>query len=312
MRFRHLRRWGACGVLRMLACLALAATVAERPGWAGDQTTADPFPPALAEDAGSVIGFTAPLRTVTLAALQPGRIRELPAAEGERIEAGAPAIHLDDTVQRQRMKSAQALAESTIEIDLARVRKEHASRELERIEGLAASSSVSTKELGDARTSVEATELEFQQARFKHSQDAREYGLQKAMCEQMHVRAPFTGYVSAHLKREGDSVEDREGVLTLVQLDPLVVAIDCPFEYATRVASGQTVNVKPIDGAGSPRNGEVFFASRVADAASQTFKVKIKVANTDAAWMAGMRVRVDLFDNAVAAAGTDGAQDSGK
>lgn len=314
MRLRHCRLGeGRARILsRAALCLALASIVGNPPGWADDPGAADALTPPASENADSVIGFTSPIRMVTLAALQPGRIGELPADEGQRIEAGEPAIHLEDSVQRRRLELAEAAANSTLEVDLARLRLEHAKRELERIEGLSSVSSVSAKELSDARTAAAATELELAQAEFKHDQAQRELDLQRAMFEQMHVCAPFSGYVAARLKQEGDSVEDREGVLTLVQLDPLVVAIDCPLEFAARVARGRSVAVEPIDGGGSARGGEVFFVSRVADPASQTFKVKIRVANADASWMAGMRVNIRLDQDSAVAAEPAASQVLGK
>ncbi len=285
-------------VLRAWVCATLVMAFAQPSGRAGDQSMSDSSPRMALAGAGTVVGFTAPFRIVTLAALHPGRIEELPVAEGESVAAGQPVILLDDTVQRRRVEIARVLAESTVEVELARVRHEHARRQLERLESLAGPSSVSTKELGDARTDVEASELEFQQARMRHEQAVQEHALQEALCAEMHVRSPFAGYVSAHLKQVGDSVEDREGVLTLVQLDPLVVALDCPLELAANVACGQEVTVRPIDGVGPVRGGEVFFVSKVGDPASQTFKIKIRVPNKGATWMAGMRVSVSLDEAA--------------
>ncbi len=303
-------RWTVHRSLQVTLIAACATCVVAPFTWAYDQALPGPPEPMSTTDQGTVVGFTAPLETVTLAALQPGRISEMPAAEGEQIEAGQPAVHLDDTVQRQRLKIAKAQAESTIEVDLARVRKEHAAREFERIESLVASSAASPKELSDARAEVQAADLEYQQACFKHAQDVLEFGLQEALCDQMHIRAPFTGYVSAHLKKTGDSVEEREGILSLVQLDPLLVAIDCPIELAPRVRRGQTVNIVPFDAGQPVRYGEIFFVNRVADPASQTFKVKIKVSNADLAWMAGMRVRVVLRADAVAETHSDDVHDT--
>ena len=44
--------------------------------------------------------------------------------------------------------------------------------------------------------------------------------------------------------------------------------------------------------------GEVLLASRIADGASQTFKVKLSVGNADLGWIAGMKVVVEFKDGA--------------
>jgi RND family efflux transporter MFP subunit len=239
-------------------------------------------------------GFTKPYREVTLAALQTGRVAALPVEEGRYVAAGALAAKLDDTVQMQRVGIARALAESTFEIELARVRCAQAERELERLRGLRGVSTVSTKELADAEANAAAAGLELQQAHFKHAQALREFALQRALLEELHVKTPFAGYVAERLCEVGDTVEEREGILTLVQLDPLVVTIDCPLERVADLTTGQTVRLIPTDTAQPPREGEVVFVSRVADAASQTLKVKVHVPNPKAEWLAGMQVRVAL------------------
>ncbi len=291
---------------RMVACgLALLALARALPA---QERTA---PAALPPPSTGVIGFTAPLRTITLAPLRTGRIAKLLVDEGEFIEGGKPAVLLDDTVQRHQVEIARAQAASTLEADLARVRMEQAAAELKRIEALARSTNASSKELADARANARAAELTWQEAVFKHEQAQRQYALQQAMLDELHLKAPFSGYVAQRHKDVGDTVEEREGVLTLVQLDPLVVMLDCPLELASVVRAGRAVRVLPLDTGLPPRTGEVYFVSRVADPASQTFKVKVRVPNADTAWVAGLRVRVD-FPAPAATAHTEGVHNAGK
>ncbi|GEM_PF-1699552 len=290
---------------RIAGAVLLVALV----GVAAAQESAAPVvfspPPA------GVIGFTAPLHTATLAPLRTGRISRLLADEGDFIDAGKPAVLLDDTVQRHQVEIAKALASSTIEVEMARVRMEQTAAELERIKALARSTNASSKELADAQANAEAARLNWQQAVFKHEQAQRQYALQQAMLDEFQLKAPFSGYVSQRLKDVGDTVEEREGVLTLVQLDPLVVQLDCPLELARKVRAGRQVRVVPLDGGRTPRTGEVVFVSRVADPASQTFKVKVRVANTDMGWIAGLRVSVD-FSAQAAQAAAHGTATAGK
>ncbi len=250
----------------------------------------------------TLAGFAQPMRTVTLAPLRPGRIRQIAVDEGQFIEAGRVAVYLDDHVQQRRVEIAKALAESRLELQLARVRMEQARRELERIEGLARGRNVSTKELNDAQANAEAARLAYQQAIFKHEQARREYRLQQALLDDLHLKAPFDAYVARRHKDAGDSIQEQEPILTLVQLDPLVVTVDCPLEAGCELRVGQKVLVRPLGVDLPPREGEVYFISRVADPASQTVRVKLRVANDDAGWTAGLRVEL-RFPTATAAAG---------
>ncbi len=245
-------------------------------------------------------GFTAPMQRVTLAPVQTGRIADISVAEGEVVPAGTLMLQLDDRVQVQRVAIARALAESTLEIELAKVRRDQAARELERLTALDRTSAASSKELSDAQANAAATAVELAQAEFQHTQAQREYELQRRLLDELSVRAPFDGYIAERLKEVGDTVEEREGVFTLVQLDPLEVTFDCPLDELGHLQAAQHVLVaRPDDG--TERVGEVAFVSRVAHAASQTAKVKLHVPNADSAWIAGMRVHVDLAARPTAA-----------
>ena len=117
--------------------------------------------------------------------------------------------------------------------------------------------------------------------------------------DELSLEAPFRGYISERLKEVGDTVEEREAILTVVQLDPLVVELDCALGDTPRLRAGQRVRIAPLDVSQAARVGEVYFVSKVADPASQTFKVKIWVPNADNSWAAGVRVAVDLEQVAV-------------
>ena len=81
----------------------------------------------------------------------------------------------------------------------------------------------------------------------------------------------------------------------LCQLDPLHVTVDCPLSLAPVVQVGDQARVRPADRAWAPRPGTVILAHRVADGASQTFKIKLSVDNKDAGWMSGMKVTVEFL-----------------
>jgi RND family efflux transporter MFP subunit len=256
-----------------------------------------------------VTGFTAPSRTVTLAAVCTGRIAEILAEEGAFVSNGAVVVRLDDAVQRRRVEIAAALAESSLEIDLATVHLQQTQADLTRLRGMTHLSAATTKELIDAETETRAAELNLAQAQFRQTQAARELALQKALLDDMEVRAPFAGYVTGRLREVGDTVEDRQPMMTLVQLDPLAVLLDCPIDAAADLHTGMRAELRPAAGFGPPRVGEVVFVNPVGDAASQTLRVKIHVANGDAAWKAGMRVNVNFNpEPTLAADAVDGGE----
>lgn len=251
-------------------------------------------------EAHTVVGITAPYREATLAAVQPGRIAQMSAAEGATVQQGELVFALEDGVQRARAEMAEATAESTLDIELAQARQEQAQRDLNRLLKLHGDDDASSKELNDARSAATIARLEYELAKFAHAQAARAHQRELELLEQYHARAPFAGYVVEHLKHVGEAVEESEGVVTLVQLDPLQVLLDCPLSLAPSIQAGAQVTLRPFDTQWSPRQGTVVLANRVADGASQTFRVKVTVPNEDSGWVSGLKVAVEFSPRRVA------------
>ncbi len=247
-----------------------------------------------------VTGFTAPYQSVMLAAVRTGRVQSQCVAEGAATRAGDVVVRLDGAVQQRRVELAEAAAATTIDIDLAQVRLDQAQLELARLRSAERQSAATANELSTAEGAVRAAKLELAKATFQHEQALRELALERAILDEYTITAPFNGLITEHAKQVGDTVEDREGLVQIVQLDPLVVTVDCPIELAAAVKCGGEALVDGGDRFSSTRTARVIFVNPVADAASQTFKVKLHVPNQDGVWLAGMRVSVS-FQGALSA-----------
>lgn len=276
---------------RFVVCVLCAATA---------KSTAEPTPPP-----DEVIGITTPYRQATLASVQRGRIAAIEIAEGGTAQQGEIVFRLDDGVQRAHLASAKAAAESTIEVALGRARWERAKRDLDRLTRLYGSDSASSKELSDAFAEAAITRLQYELAEFEHEQAMRAEVRESRLLDELHAAAPFTGYITEHLKHVGESVDESEGVVKLVQLDPLKITVDCPIALAPSIREGDRFRIRPVDGRWPPRFGTVVMAGRVADAASQTFRVKLAVDNEDGGWMAGLKVAVSFGAPVANGTGTD-------
>lgn len=264
-------------------------------------------PPSTLKSLTTVVGMTAPFETATLAAVQPSLIASIAAPEGGVVRRGDIVVQLDERVQAARAEMAKANAETDLNIDHARARWDRARRDLERLQKLHGSEFASSKEMSDALAEEQIAHVEYDLAHFNQSLAVLAYRREAASLEDFRLRAPFDGYVVAHLKRPGESVNELEGVMTLAQLNPLKVILDCPIESIATIATGQKFWIKPADEHLAPRLGTVLLASRVADGGSQTFRVKLTVENADAAWPAGLKVSVNLTEPVVAA-GSAGAE----
>lgn len=250
-----------------------------------------------------LIGITTPYRAVTLSAVEPGRIAQIETDEGRTVQKGDPVFRMVDDVQRARTMMAKATAETSLRVELARAVWEREKEELARLTTLRGSSNASSKELSDARSAERIAKIEYEVAKFDRSQALLAYDREKAALDQRRVLAPFTGYVVECLKRAGETVTEGEGVIRIVQLDPLLVTINWPLSAGEPVQTGDQLLVRPYDERWSPRTGTVTVSSRVADSASQTYKVKLTVPNVDGHWMSGLKVAVEYLPE-ISLAGT--------
>lgn len=241
-----------------------------------------------------VTGLTASSRSAIIAPLRAGRIVSLPVAEGQTVRAGDLLVMLDDEAQAARTEMARLTAESALHVELAKVRWVDAQRESKHLQALAGSHQAAPDELADALTRLETARLEYELAGLRQKKAIQAYVYERRILEQFHLRAPFDGYVAAHLKRAGQTVDSMAGVIQLATLDPLEVSLDCPLALAPFIRTGDRYEVRPVHKNWSPRVGVVQFSSRVADGASQTFKVRLRVPNADGVWLSGLKVEVDF------------------
>jgi len=255
-------------------------------------------PPTAASGSRTVVGMTAAFETATLASVQPARIESIAAPEGGTVRGGQIVIQLDERAQAARTAMAKANAESGLPIEYARVRWERTKRDLERLQKLHGSDFASNKETSDAIADEAMFRVEYDLAHFNQAQAVLAYEREAAMLEEFRLRAPFDGYVTAHLKRPGETVNELEGVVMVARLDPLRVILDCPVEMISTVQAGQRYWIRPTDTRFAARVGTVEFANRVADGGSQTFRVKLTVDNADGVWPAGLKVGVDFGEPA--------------
>lgn len=281
-------RRGAEARIALLGVLCLGSIPTVRA-----QLAAEGPPHPLWRNDVALIGFTAPVQRAVVTSTQPAVIRRLMAAEGTQVTAGTPLAEFDNAVQLARVEIARLEAESDVDIDIARVRLEHAESELQRLINLPSGAMAAPKELTDARAKERETRLEYAKAIFAQQRAVRQHDLQRRILEELTLRAPFTGYVAEHLKEVGETVDEGEGVMVLARLDPLVVTLDAPIETALAVKTGDPFEVRPappLDAVLQMRRGTVIFVSRAADPGSQTCRIRIAVPNDDGQWMSGMKV----------------------
>jgi len=195
-------------------------------------------------------GYVTPRRRATIAAKITGRINEVFAEEGMRVEPGQILATLDDSDARSRLISAKAEREATAATlgDL-RVNLANAERERRRMEELWKDGAMSEQALDQARTTVES--LRARIALVQEQVRAGEARIQVAQedLDNTIVRAPFAGIVVSKDAQRGEMVSPisagggftRTGIATIVDMNSLEIEVDVNESYIARVKPGRPV-----------------------------------------------------------------------
>ena len=128
------------------------------------------------------------------------------------------------------------------------------------------------------------TDLEIKQAQVRKIE---------AMVENRTLRSPVRGVVTEIRRDISESVSAATPhVITVVQIEKLIVNLFLPPERAKELAAGQETTLK-LQEMPEPVKAKVDFVSPVTDPASGTVRVKFVIDNPDGKYRAGVACTLD-------------------
>ena len=310
-RFRWLR-WVAAGLgLVALVSAAVVALKGQTPAVEVTTVHASRGGPAALLNAS---GYVTPRRRATIAAKITGRVEEISAEEGMRVEAGQILAKLDDSDARARLISAKADREATAAAlaDL-RVNLSNAERDRLRMEALWKDGAISEQQLDQTRTTADSLRarigLADEQVR---AAEARVQVAQQDL-DNTIVRAPYDGIVVSKDAQRGEMVSPisagggftRTGIATLVDMTSLEIEVDVNESYIARVRPGQAVNAVLDAYPDWQIPAKVRTVIPTADRQKATVKVRVAFDRLDPRILPDMGVKVTFFgeESAVRAGG---------
>jgi membrane fusion protein, multidrug efflux system len=201
---------------------------------------------------------------VTLRPEVSGRVAQLGFRDGQNVRRGQLMLQLDDTLQRAQLKQAQAQA-NIAQTNLTR------SREL-LAQGFVSQSAVDTNE-----AALQVAEAQV--------------ALAQAQLARMRVLAPFDGMAGIRSVDVGEYIKDGADVVSLEDLSSLTVDFRLPERYATRVRTGQTVELTLDAVSGRSFTGRIEALDSLVDTNGRTLLVRARVDNAGSAIKPGMFAR---------------------
>ena len=223
-------------------------------------------------DVVELYGRTEPDRVTTLKAEINGRIVEVLAQRGARVNQGDIIAKLGKDDLPDQLKRAKALLKQR-EIEYRGAKK------------LAAKGLQGEVQLATAVSNLAAVKADI--ARI-------ELALEKTV-----IRAPFDGVLNLRHVEQGDYVQSGDSIAMVADLEPLVVRAHVTEQQVAQLSAEQEAQIRVLNQ--GTVTGKVRYIASVADENTNTFRVEVAIANPDYQLLAGLSSEVTIPLETVAA-----------
>lgn len=269
-------------IITSLAGLCLATT------FAAPESRPMPVPE------GPYIGISIASKVAAIAAEQPGKIVDVPVADGDHVAKDDVLFRLSSKLEQLEVERLRSLADSGLIRQRAIAALRHAQQQEGRVRDLRDKEISSDSDLQAQAFEVELAQLRVEQADIEQAQAANELAQATERLDQRTIRSPFAGTVTQRFHAEGETVEKFVPVLEIMSLDPLWIEFDCPITEQQMFHVGDQVRVAPAFQPDDTRLGKILFISIKASTSSHTCMVRAAVPNADLSWKSGLKMVVDL------------------
>ena len=199
---------------------------------------------------------------------------------------------IDDRVEVATLALARARAANDSAIKIAEARLVFLRRKHDRIAELQSRSIKSLADLQEAEAETLVAEQQLREARVNHELAHLEVQRADELVQQRSLRSPVDGVVVERLLVPGEYRNEQSPILTLARIDQLRVEVVVPTSRYGEIKVGSRAQVRPEAPIGGTHVATVTVVDRVLDAASDTFGVRLALANPGLALPSGIRCRV--------------------
>ena len=214
----------------------------------------------------SLYGRTAPNRKATLGAEVAGKVDSLLVRKGQHVKTGQPLIQLDKADRELQLARATALLK-------VRNQEFNASKSLKNrgLQGEVAFSQAEAN-LIEAKALVRGLELALGNT---------------------EIYAPFDGIIELLYIEKGDYLGVGDPIISIVDLDPLVISADVSERHIDKIYKSQPAEVSLVTGFST--TGQLSFRGAVADESTNTYPIEVEISNPEMTLTAGTSANLDLI-----------------
>ena len=211
---------------------------------------------------------------------------------GDSVRQGQPLVVLRSEVEAAGERSAKTRWGIDADIRSAQASLQLANQRFTRASDLLSEGFVSPQAVEQARAEQEVAVQRVAQSKGQREVLATDLNVVRAQVDQRTVRAPFDGVITERFRHPGERVEDRP-VLRLATLNPLRVDLVVPAARFGQFKLGDQIAVQPELPGVPAANAAVTHVDRMIDAASNTYRVRLSLANPGNKLPGGARCSVD-------------------
>lgn len=208
-----------------------------------------------------------------------GILEELLVDRGSRVTKGMVVARLRSDLEQASLNLAKARAESTAVIELGRERAELLKKEAGRVTELHGRQISSTSQLDKALSELQQAILQLRQAETDQEFAVLEMKRAAALLAQRTIVSPIDGYVTKRMMAPGENVFEQAKIMQIAQIDPLRVEVHLPIAAFPLIKEDMKAEIRPSQPAGTVHIATVSVIDKVLDSASDTFGVRLILAN---------------------------------
>lgn len=255
---------------------ALSVIAAVVFSWGSPQVSANPGPlvevvtveSSLVRDELVTFGSLRPDESVMIRPEIAGRIAQLHFREGQRIEAGALLVSLDDSIARAELAQARA------NLNLAE-------KNFQRAQMLFKRGASNAQALDEANAEQQAARASL--------------ALSQARLDKTRILAPYDGVLGLRAVSPGDYLSEGQDIVNLEVLDPLKVDFRIPQKAVSQIRLKQTIEISLDAYPGERFSGEIFAINPRLDEAGRSQAIRAHISNREGRLSPGQFVRVSVI-----------------
>ncbi|HWP96894.1 MAG TPA: efflux RND transporter periplasmic adaptor subunit [Syntrophomonadaceae bacterium] len=224
----------------------------------------------------TVSGKLDALNSADIVAKSPGKVASISVDVGSPVSAGQTLISLEADDLAAALNYAQAGVEN------ARIAYDLAQKQYEREKQLLEAGALSQADFDNLYQGV----LDKAQVALKSAQATAAQS--QAKYNDSFIKSPLDGLVTARNIDVGEEAGSSSPIITVMNLDKVVVVVSVLEDQVNRVKEGQEVKVKVSAVSETPFTGTVSNIALAANATTKVFPIKIQVNNSDHILKPGM------------------------